>query len=50
MDSTVVTADRNGRLTMVEFNLACKNDVGKINMKEVAFINVGQEVFTLRQV
>ena len=39
--STVLTADRNGRIAMVEFNLACGNDVGKIAMKEVGFVNVG---------
>lgn len=41
LDGTVVTGDRGGNLTLLEFNLNNNNDLHKMNMTKVAQISIG---------
>lgn len=49
LDGTVVTGDRGGNLTLLQFNLNNNNDLHKMNMTKVAQISIGQEIFTLKK-
>lgn len=49
LDGAVVTGDRGGNLTLLEFNLNNNNDLHKMSMTKVGQISIGEEIFTLKK-
>lgn len=49
LDGAVVTGDRGGNLTILQFNLNNQNDLHKMAMTKVGQISIGEEIFTLKR-